>query len=77
MLLPLPRSVKFLALEPDAQCWSQGETANTLGISVDTITRAKRNMKECGDIVAVPKKRGPKPKMDLGMQAVLFFLFRS
>ena len=74
MLTSLPRSVKFLALELDAQGWSQGEIADTLGIGVDTITRAKRNMKECGDVVAVSKKRGPKPKMDPGMQEVLFHL---
>ena len=29
-------------------------------------------MKEYSDIVAVPKKRGPKPKMDSGMQDVFF-----
>jgi uncharacterized protein YerC len=69
----LPRNVKLLAVELDAKGWSQTEIASHLGISVDTITKAKRNMREYGDVERPEKKRGPKRKMDAGMQEVLAF----
>ena len=55
----LPRGVKLLAVELDAKGWSQAEIASHLGISVDTITKAKRNMREYGDVERPEKKRGP------------------
>lgn len=63
----LPRNVKLLAVELDAKGWSQAEIASHLGISVDTITKAKCNMREYGDVERHEKKRGPKRKMDAGM----------
>jgi len=71
----LPRGVKLLAVELDAKGWSQAEIASHLGISVDTITKAKRNMREYGDVERPEKKRGPKRKMDPGMQEVLTFFY--
>ena len=68
----LPRSVKLIALELDAKGHSQEEIAGALGISVRTITNAKHNMKTNGDIETIAKKRGPKSKMDPGMQEVMF-----
>ena len=70
----LPRGIKLLAVELDAKGWSQAEIASRLGISVDTITKAKRNMRDYGDLER-PEKRGPKRKMDLGMQEVLTFFY--
>ena len=70
----LPRAVKLLAVELDAMGCHQQAIAETLDIDVSTITRAKRNMKECGDVEHVAKKRGPKPKMDPGMQDVRFLV---
>ena len=71
----LPRNVKLLALELDAKGHSQGVIAGVLGISVHIITKAKRNMKANGDIETIAKKRGPKSKMDPGMQEVIVRLF--
>jgi hypothetical protein len=59
----LPRGIKLLAVELDAKGWSQAEIASRLRISVDTITKGKRNMREYGDVER-PEKRGPKRKMD-------------
>jgi transposase len=73
----LPRNVKLLAVELDAKGWSQAEIASHLGISVDTITKSKRNMRECGDVERPEKKRGPKRKMDPGMQEVPEFFLLS
>src|SRR5271154_2601017 len=56
-----------------AKGWSQTEIASHLGISVDTITKVKRNMREYRDVERPEKKRGPKRKMDAGMQEVLAF----
>ena len=63
----LPRTVKMLALELDAKGHSQGEIAETLAISVDIITRAKRKMKSHDDVEGGRHKHGLKPKMDPGM----------
>jgi DNA-binding Lrp family transcriptional regulator len=70
----LPRGVKLMALEMDAKGQDQREIAKALGISVHTITKAKRNMKATGDVETVEKKKGPKSKMDPGMQEVIFAL---
>jgi hypothetical protein len=67
----IPRSVKFVGLEMDAKGHSQNEIAETLGISVDTLTRAKRNMRDFGDVETPEQKRGRKSKMDPGMQEVI------
>ena len=64
------RHIKLTALEMDAKGHGQGDIAATLGIGVDTLTRAKRNMRNFGDVEAPKKKRGRKSKMDLGMQEV-------
>ena len=64
------RHIKLTALEMDAKGHGQGDIAATLGIDVDTLTRAKRNMRNFGDVEAPKKKRGRKSKMDLGMQEV-------
>jgi len=66
----LPCAVKLVAVELDVMGCKQEGIAETLGIDVSTITRAKRNMKDCGDVEGVPKKRGRKAKMDPGMQEV-------
>jgi transposase len=71
----LPRTVKLLALELDANGHSQREIAEKLGISVGTITKAKHNVKEHGDIEDKSHKRGPKQKMDQGIQDVGFLAF--
>ena len=57
----LPYTVKMLALELDAKGHSQGEIAETLAISVDTITRAKRKIKSHGDVEGGRYKHGLKP----------------
>jgi transposase len=54
----------------DAQGHIQDAIAKTLGISIETLTRAKCNMRDFGDIEASKQKRRPKSKMDLGMQEV-------
>ena len=71
----LLRTVKMLALELDAKSHSQGEIAETLAISVDTITRAKRKMKSHGDVKGRKHKRRSKLKMDPRMQDVCFLVF--
>ena len=68
----LHRAVKLIALELDAQGHS-AEIAEQLAISVGTITNAKRKMKNHGDIEGGRQKRGPKPKMDPGMEMVYYY----
>jgi transposase len=70
----LPRIVKLQALELDAQGYDQQDIAETLAISVGTITKAKRKMKAIGDVEGGQRKRGPKPKMDPGMRDVHFLI---
>jgi transposase len=72
----LPRNIKLQALELDAQNYNQATIAETLGISVCTITKAKYNLKHYGDIEGGQHKRGPKSKMDSGMQDVLSTFFQ-
>ena len=66
----LPRNVKLQALELDALGYNQTDIAENLGISVCTITKSKHKLKTYGDIEGGQRKRGPKPKMDPGMQDV-------
>ncbi len=68
----ISRNLKLTAIEMDAKGHSQCEIAETLDISVRTLTRAKRNMKDFGDVEAPKQKRGPKSKMDPGMQEVCY-----
>jgi len=67
----LPRNVKLQCLELDAQGHKQADIAATTGVSIATITRAKGKLKKYGDIEGGQKKRGPNPKMDPGMEAVI------
>jgi len=69
----LPRAVKLIALELDAQGHKHTEIAEQLAISVGTITIAKRKMKNHGDIEGGRRKRGPKPKMDPRMEMVYYY----
>ena len=67
MSTKLPCTVKMLALELDVKGHSQREIAETLVISVNTITRAKRKMTSHSDVEGGRHKHRPKPQMDLGM----------
>jgi hypothetical protein len=67
----LPRNVKLQRLELDAQGYKQADIAAAAGVSVSTIASAKKKMKNYGDIEGGRKKRGPNPKMDPGMEAVI------
>ena len=67
----LPRNVKLQCLELDAQGHKQADIAASTGVSVSTITRAKKKMKKYGDIDGGIKKKGPNPKMDPGMEEVV------
>ena len=67
----LPRAVKLQAIELHAQGYKQKDIADSLGISVPSITKAKYKMALYGDIEGGAKKRGPKSKMDPGMQEVM------
>lgn len=66
----ISRNVKLAAIEMNAKGHGQHEITETLDISVGTLTRAKRNMKDFGDVEAPKRKRGPKSKMDMGMKEV-------
>ena len=67
----LPRNVKLQCLELDSQGHKQADIAAATGVSVATITRAKGKLKKYGDIEGGEMKRGPNPKMDPGMEAVI------
>ena len=71
----LPQAVKLIALGLDAQGHKQTEIAEQLAISIGTITNAKRKMKNHGDVEGGRRKRGPKPKMDPGMEIVRYYCF--
>jgi hypothetical protein len=66
----LPRHIKLQSLELDARGHRQGEIADTLGISVSSITKAKKNQVLYGDIEGGQLKRGPKKKMDPGLEDI-------
>lgn len=70
----LDRKLKHDAVIMDASGMKQKDIVTTLDVSRSTITRAKRKLKETGDIEGGGKKRGPKGKLDEGMRNV-FFLF--
>jgi len=65
----IDRAVKQDALLLHAQFphLEQKDIARTMGISQSLFTKVKRNNKIHGDVECIPKKRGPKPKMDDGM----------
>ena len=66
----ISRDTKHKAILMDAQGINQVDIAKELGISVCTITKAKHKFAQYGDIEGGQRKRGPKPRMDPGLQDV-------
>jgi transposase len=68
----IPRKVKIdaISMTSGSDKLSHPKIATTLGISTKTIQRAVKKEKEHGDVEGGVKKRGPKGKMDFGMQNV-------
>jgi len=67
----LPHAIKLQAVELHVQGHKQKDITDTLGICVPSITKAKYKMSLYGDIEGGAKKRGPKSKMDPGIQDVM------
>ncbi len=66
----ISRNIKLTAVEMDAKGYGQPDIAGILDI--DTLMRAKRNVRDFGDVEAPKQKRGPNSKMDPGMQEVCY-----
>jgi transposase len=71
MVPKIDRAVKHDALIMDASGVNQRAIASTLAISKSTLTRAKRKLKQTGDIEGGIRKSGRKLKLDDGMKSVL------
>jgi transposase len=68
----IPRKVKIdaISMTSGSDKLSHPKIATTLGISIKTIQRAVKKEKEHGDVEGGVQKRGPKGKMDFGMQNI-------
>jgi transposase len=68
------RRTKLDAVNAYFQGNAEGPVAHSLSISVSTLQRAKRKLRDHGDVEGGKKKAGPKPKLSPGMLNVNSFL---
>ena len=71
MTQKIDRKVKFDAIIMDASGTKQTDIVSTLGISKSTLARAKRKLKQTGDIEGGKKKHGRKSNLNDGMKNIL------
>ena len=68
----IPMSTKHDAIVLESMGHTQESVAQTLGVSVRTVQRAKHKFLMHGDVEGGAGKRGPKGKLDRMMEEVKF-----
>jgi transposase len=68
----VPRKLKYDAVMLSSTGVKETEVAESLGISLRTLQRAKQRLRDYGDIEGGKQKQGAKPKLSPGMEEVFY-----